>query len=81
MADHTPSKLDSREEMFCIHILAGKSQTAAYKLAYQPQRAQVKTVHEMASKLAATHKVRTRLAELFLPIIAEARLTRERWLQ
>ena len=80
MADHTPSKLDSREEMFCIHILAGKSQTAAYKLAYQPQRAQVKTVHEMASKLAATHKVRTRLAELFLPIIAKARLTRERWL-
>ena len=34
----------------------------------------------MASKLAATHKVRTRLAELFLPIIAEARLTREQWL-
>ena len=34
----------------------------------------------MASKLAATHKVRTRLAELFLPVIAKARLTRDQWL-
>ena len=80
MADLPPSKLDAREEMFCIHILAGKSQTAAYKLAYQPQRAQVKTVHEMASKLAATHKVRTRLAELFQPLRDQALITRKEWL-
>src|SRR5687768_10658825 len=33
--------------------------------------------HEVIKTIA--RKVRTRLAELFLPIIAEARITRERW--
>ena len=45
-----------------------------------PQRAQAKTVHEMASKLAATHKVRTRLAELFQPLRVQSLMTRKEWL-
>jgi hypothetical protein len=35
---------------------------------------------ETFCKLAAKHKVRTRLAELFLPVIAKAQMMREQWL-
>jgi phage terminase small subunit len=81
MTDDTLSKLDAREETFCMHILAGKSQTAAYKLAYQPKRAKPKTIHEKASRLMAQGKVRARLAELWAPVIAQAQMSRTEWLE
>src|SRR5687767_6348029 len=77
----TVSTLSSREEAFCLAIVEGLSESDAYRKAYRPQRAKAKTIHEMASRLMAKHKVRTRLAELMQPIIERAQLSREEWLE
>ena len=74
------TSLTLKEEAFCIAVLSGQNPSDAYRAAYRPQRAKPKTVHEMASRLMAKHKVRTRLAELMQPVIDRAQLSREQWL-
>lgn len=80
--DNTPTqKVTMKEEAFCVAILAGQNPSKAYREVFKPRRAKAKTVHEMASRLMAKHKVRARLVELLKPVIAKAQLTREQWLQ
>ena len=52
--------LSPKEEGFCIAVVAGRNPSDAYRIAFQPKRAKAKTVHEMASRLMARHKVRAR---------------------
>lgn len=78
--DTTTLTLSPKEEAFCVAVLAGQNPSKAYRTAYQPKRAKAKTVHEMASRLMAKHKVRARLVELLKPVIAKAQMSRERWL-
>ncbi len=79
--DTTTLTLNPKEEVFCLAVLAGQKPSDAYRNAYKPKRAKVKTVHEMASRLMAKHKVRARLVELMQPVIAKAQFSRERWLE
>jgi phage terminase small subunit len=83
MAERTTAaiRLSPKEEGFCVAILAGRNPSDAYRVTYQPKRAKAKTIHEMASRLMAKHKVRARLAELMRPVIERAQLTREEWLE
>lgn len=80
MTDSTTA-LPPKEEAFCLAVLAGKKPSDAYRSVYKPTRAKAKTIHEMASRLMAKHKVRARLAELMQPVIQRAQLTREQWLE
>jgi hypothetical protein len=74
-------RLTQKEEAFCIAVLSGQNPSDAYRAAYRPKRAKAKTIHEMASRLMAKRKVRTRIAELMQPVIQRAQLTREQWLE
>ncbi len=76
-----PIRLSPKEEGFCIAVVAGRNPSDAYRIAYQPKRAQAKTIHEMASRLMAKRKIRTRLTDLIQPLVERARLTREEWLE
>mgnify|MGYP000868740705 CR=1 FL=1 len=79
--ERTRHSLSPREEAFCAAVLSGCIPTDAYRQVYKPQRAKPKTIHEMASRLMAKHKVRARLVELMKPVIAKAQTRRERWLE
>jgi hypothetical protein len=79
--DCTEMILRPREEAFCVAVLSGQNPSDAYRTVYKPQRAQAKTVHEMASRLMAKRKVRARLAELMEPVIERAQLSRNQWLE
>lgn len=82
MTDETTSlTLTQKEEAFCLAVLAGQNPSTAYRNAYNPKRAKAKTVHEMASRLMAKRKVHARLAELMRPVIQQAQLSREQWLE
>ncbi len=82
LTDTIPAQtLTLKEEAFCVAVLAGQNPSKAYREVFKPRRAKAKTVHEMASRLMAKHKVRTRLVELLKPVIAKAQLSRERWLE
>jgi phage terminase small subunit len=74
-------KLTPKEEAFCLAIVEGLSKSDAYRKAYRPLRAKAKTIHEKASRIMGRGKVRTRVAELMAPVIAQAQMTRTEWLQ
>ena len=61
--------------------MEGLSQSDAYRKAYKPQRAKVKTIHEKASRIMGRGKVQARVAELMGPFIANAQMTRKEWLE
>lgn len=69
----------AKVERFCQAIAGGKTQSAAYRLAFKPKRWKAKTIHEHASRVMADGKVRARMVELMAPIKAETKLTAERW--
>ena len=71
--------MTSKQEKFCHEIVKGKSQADAYRLAFKPKRAKAKTIHDMASKAAKKPEVIQRVKELLAPVIAQTRLTAERW--
>jgi hypothetical protein len=73
--------LTRKEEAFCVAVLGGRNLSDAYRAAYKPKRAKVKTIHEMASRLMAKRKVRARLTELLQPVIGRALLSHEEWLE
>jgi len=65
-------KLTPKQERFAQRLVAGESQSDAYRAIYPHCRQwQAKSIHEAASKLAA--KVAPRVEELRAPVIAEAR--------
>jgi hypothetical protein len=73
--------LTPKEEAFCLAIVEGLSKSDAYRKAYKPQRAKPKTIHEKASRMMARGKVRARISELMLPVIAKVQMDRTEWLQ
>ena len=77
----TFSVLTRKEEAFCLAIVEGLSQSDAYRKAYKPQRAKVKTIHEKASRIMGRGKVQARVAELMAPVIANAQMSRTEWLE
>jgi hypothetical protein len=65
------AKLTHLQESFCQHIVAGMNQTQAYKAAgYTWETMLPATLWELASKLAADHKVAARIQELRQPVVA-----------
>jgi phage terminase small subunit len=72
----------AKEERFCIEVVRpGNSLSGAYRIAFQPKNCSAKTIHEKASRLHRTGKVRARIAELLAPVIASAQDDRVRWLK
>lgn len=65
---HTVSA--TKIEWFCQAIVAGKSQSDAYRVAFKPKRMKANTIHSRAYEVAAWSEVRVRLAELMAPIKA-----------
>ncbi|MGC3975886.1 MAG: terminase small subunit [Nitrospira sp.] len=80
-SDTTALPLSLKQEAFCLAVFGGQNPSKAYRNVFKPKQAKAKTIHEMASRLMAKRKVRTRLAELMQPVIQRARLTREQWLE
>lgn len=78
----TKPAVTPKQELFCLAMLAGQSQSDAYRLAYKPSpKLKAKLVHERACRLAKNCKVVARLAEMRAPVIQKAQLSRERWLE
>ena len=75
------AKLTHLQESFCQHIVAGMNQTQAYKAAgYTWESMLPATVWELASKLAADHKVAARVDQLRQPVVAKVAWNLERFL-
>lgn len=68
-----------KQERFCQEIVKGQSQADAYRVAYKPKRMSKKTVIEKASRLMRRGNMKARVIELTAPVIAQTRLTAERW--
>lgn len=61
-----------QQEKFCRAVVAGKSQADAYREAYKVRPGtKAKSVHEKASALAASVKVRSRLASMAQEVHAD----------
>lgn len=73
-------KLTPKQEKFCQCIVAGKSQSDAYRKAYAAKRMKDKTIHERASVLMRDNKIKTRIQALMQPVLAKVQVTREQWL-
>ena len=74
------SKLTPKQERFCQEIVKGKSQSDAYRKAYDAKNMKDKTIHERASVLMADNKIKARVQEIMGPVIAKVRVTQEQWL-
>jgi phage terminase small subunit len=66
-------------ERFCQAIVAGRSQSDAYRMAFKPKWMKANTIHSRAYEMAARSEVRVRLVEIMTPIKAETKLTAELW--
>lgn len=75
------TKLTPKQERFCQEIVKGKSQSDAYRAAFDAKKMQAKTIHEKASVLMASGKVAARISEIQGPVLAKVRVTREEWLE
>ncbi len=76
----TKSELTPKQEVFCQQIAVGKAQSDAYRAAFNTKRMKAKTVHEAASRLMGSSKVRARVKELCIPILVKVRKSREEYL-
>ena len=69
-------KASAKMENFCLEMAKGKlSASAAYRIAYDADKATPKTVNEAASRLMKNSKVAARLAELREPAVKEVGFT------
>jgi phage terminase small subunit len=73
--------VDQNSEAFCLAVVAGHNQSAAYRKAYNPRRATAKTINEMACRLMKNPKIAARVAELVQPAIADAQMKRREWVE
>lgn len=81
MADaSTPAKLTTKQEAFCIFIVAGDSQIDAYRKAFNVSKAKRKSIDEQASRLMAKVKISARITEMRKPLIERAVMSRQAWL-
>jgi phage terminase small subunit len=70
--------LTAKQESFALAIVNGKSQTDAYKEAYDTSNYKDNTIHVNASQLVSNTKVASRIAELRKSIVAKELWTREK---
>ena len=68
-------KLTAKQEKFARLVASGLNQSDAYRQAYDAKRMKAETIHEKASRIANSDKVRARLAELRQPAVNAAQLT------
>lgn len=74
--------LTPRNERFALELFKGTTLIDAYIKAYNPSsKTQRQTLRNSATKLAHNPKIKARVAELMEPVIQNALLTKERWLQ
>lgn len=60
-------------------ILPDAKQGQAYRIAFPDAKCNKKSLYERASRLMSQPKIKARIAELMAPVVAETRLTAERW--
>jgi phage terminase small subunit len=70
--------LTPRQEKFCQEIVAGNTQSEAYRGAYKPKSPKRNSIHVNASKLMAKTKIRLRVEELRKPIVQHIQADRVR---
>jgi len=75
------TNLTPKQERFCQAIVEGKTQSDAYRAAFNPKRSKARTIHIEASRLMANPKISLRIVELMKPVIAKVQVTREEWLK
>ena len=75
------STLTTKEEAFCLAVMAGEIRRMLTEQHTDPSGQRPKPFTEMTSRLMAKRKVRARLAELMQPVIQQARISREEWLE
>lgn len=73
----TPAGLTPKREKFAQAVASGKSQAEAYRAAFNVAKSTPKSVQELASRLMADVKVRSRVEELRAPIAEKAQITLE----
>lgn len=69
------NNLTAKQEAFAQAVASGKSQSEAYRSAYNPSRMKPESVHEKASHLMRNVKIRARVEELRAPVVAEAQMS------
>ncbi len=65
--------LTPKQEAFCQAIVAGNSQSAAYRLAYNAAKMKPATVHKRSGELMADGAMTGRITELREPVIEKLR--------
>lgn len=73
--------LTEKQERFCAFYVECGNASEAYRKAFEPPNASDKSIHERASRLLATPKVRERIEELRAPVVEKAQLTLEAHLE
>ena len=73
--------LTPKQEKFCHAIVAGNSQSAAYRTAYDADNMAPQTVNHKASRLMAKGHIGARVAELRAPVVKAVQYDQARWLQ
>ena len=73
--------LTPKRERFAQCIASGMSQADAYRSAFNVEKATPKSVQELASRLMADVKVRSRVEELRAPIVKNVQVTLENHLR
>jgi len=56
--------LTEQQERFCVNIVSGMNQTAAYKDAYDAEKMKIETIYVEASRLMDDPKITLRIEEL-----------------
>ena len=75
------TSLTTKRIAFAEAVASGKSQSDAYREAFQPKKMTRKSVHEKASTIASDIQVKERIAELRIPIALKAQMTLESHLE
>src|SRR5262245_46082513 len=73
--------LPPRQEKFCQEIVAGNTQSEAYRAAYNTKHMKTSTVHNKAYGLMQKGEIRARVEELRQPVVQAIQKSRIEWLQ
>ena len=73
--------ITAKQEVFCQAIIAGSSQSDAYRSAYSTANMQSKTVNEEACAIMKSPTIANRIAELRAPAVKKAGMTLESHLE
>lgn len=67
-------KPTAKQEIFCQHVISGKTEIDSYVLAYQPKITDRKKLSRLASSVRLSKPVDKRIVELRAPVIKEAQI-------